>query len=681
MTAPAMLPRRLITLPAALLTLALVVLGVRLGASDTREDWGMYPGFWDQKTALALHPNEDSQQADTLLNFDLEAPSGGVDEHQADLLKVLEEKQVAAALFTLTINFKAHAYAIYDPSGQVPWLKDYDITPSAERKAILISGSACDLLWQNSKEACDLIPEGTEILGSVDAPEAKDRNGDTQYLLIPATSDPILLGTLLFNEKPSGLHSEVTQVLEGAGYSVSKTGISDGLKLFVLSLPFLLVLGLVATVYFYWRKTKTDLETRLARSKIISGSLIGWVIGGILTYLHYDEPAGEKIFIAAVSFIVMVVLLQVIYPKPVPESHIWKPTESTDNFKRLLPSWIALWLVGMVFIGGAASLASYADGPRNYYHKGAIHEALSERNAVYFQDVVGKRDSESRPTEALATLATLIDQKKAYAVGYEKIEFDHRNDPAAKVWDDYMARPQAQFYLVGDQIREIQTDTDLCDPAPCAMSGDKVRGMPKYLDIAGHSFDLLASPSNAKGRVFVAERSYRNLETGLLVRLPSEDLTKLDDEAARAVLLGTIFTGASDAEINQIIREAVSAGVVLEPEHYLDVRHSIYTPIQILSQPSLWFRLAALALLGMFFFSITRQLMATNNIHPLFTVAIVVVVGIVIPTLIAPWTSLFMNGEPWAALVYPCAIVGLLVLVGVVVAAGRAIPDNDSAKT
>lgn len=663
----ATLPRRLITFPAALLTFILVVMGVRLGASEDLIGRGMYPSFVAEETALSVVPNEDTQPTETPLNFDLKAPSGGTDQTQADLLKLLEEKQVAAGLFTQTNNYRSHAYAIYDPSGQLPWLKNFDLTPGTERKAILVSGSACDMLWQESHKACDVIPEHTEILGSVDAPQ--DQWGNIQYLLVPATSDPVFQGTLIFNEKSKGVVSEATDLLENSGYSVTKVGTSFYQEVAVfLQFSLILLIGLLVALFFYWRKTTTQLETRLARSKIISGALIGWVVGGILTYLHYSESAGEKIFLAAVSFILMVVILQLIYPKT-------EPQKLTVNYGL---SWISLGIVGLVFIGAASSLASFADGPRTYYHKGSIHQALSEKNPAYFDDVVGPRESESRPTEALETLAALIEQDKAYAVGAEDIKPDQSNDPGAEIWDDYMSRPHTQFYLLGDKIREVQADTQLCDPAPCAMSGDEVRIMPENLEIAGHNFDLTAAPNNAKGSIFAASRSYRSIDHALLVRLPAEDIAALDDEAARAVLLGTVFTGASDAEINKIIEQAATAGVILSQEHYQDVNHRIYTPTEILSHPSLWLHIAAMALLGMMFFIIARWLITRENINRMLSVFGVIGVGIIIPTIIAPWSSLFMNGGDWAVLVYPCAIVGALVLMGILLGAARGVPIKSS---
>lgn len=663
----ATLPRRLITFPAALMTLILVVLGVQLGTSADKTGWSMYPSFVAEETALSLLPNKDTQPTDTPLNFDLQAPSGGTDQTQADLLKLLKEKQVAAGLFTRTSHYSSHAYAIYDPSGQLPWLKNFDLTPGTERKAILVSGSACDMLWQESKKACDVIPEHTKILGSVDA--AQDYWGNTQYVFIPAISDPVFQGTLIFNEKSKEVVSKATKLLEDSGYSVTKQGDTSNMELPVLlGFPLILVLGLLVALHFYWRKTQTQLETRLARSKIISGALIGWIIGGILTYLHYEESAGEKIFLAAVSFILMVVILQLIYPKA--ESQ--KPTLSAGL------SWISLGIVGLVFIGAAASLASFADGPRTYYHKGSIHQVLSEKNPAYFEDVVGPRESESRPTEALETLAALIAQDKAYAVGYEDIKYERSNDPAAKIWEDQMSRPHMQFYLFGDKIREVQTDTQLCDPLPCAMSGDEVRISPQYLEIAGHNFDLTAAPNKAKGSIFAASRDYRSINHALLVRLTEEDIAALKDEAARAVLLGTVFTGASDAEINKIIQQAATAGVILSQQHYLDINHRIYTPTEILSHPSLWLRIAAMTLLGMMFFSISRWLIARDTIHPMLSVFGVIAVGIIIPTIIAPWSSLFMNGADWAILVYPCAIIGALVLMGILIGAARVMPDKPS---
>ncbi|KAA8724309.1 hypothetical protein [Corynebacterium spheniscorum] len=660
------LPRRLITFPAALMTFILVVLGVQLGASEEKIGWNMYPSFVAEETALSLLPNADPQATETQLNFDLKAPADGKDKTQADLLKLLEEKQVAAGLFTETSNYRSHAYAIYDPSRQLPWLKNFDLTPGTERKAILVSGSACDMLWQESNKACDVIPEHTEILGSVDAPQ--DNWGNTQYLLIPATSDPVFQGTLIFNEKSKEVVSEATDLLENSGYSVTKVGTFFYQEVAVfLQFSLILLIGLLVALFFYWRKTTTQLGTRLARSKITSGALIGWVVGGIITYLHYSESAGEKIFLAAVSFILMVVILQLIYPK----------TESQKPMVSAL-SWVSLGVAGLVFIGAAASLASFADGPRTYYHKGSIHEVLSEKNPAYFDDVVGPRESESRPTEALETLAALIEQDKAYAVGSEDIKPEQSNDPGAEIRDDYMSRPHTQFYLLGDKIREVQADTQLCDPAPCAMSGDEVRIMPNYLEIAGHNFDLTAAPNNAKGSIFAADRSYQSIDHALLVRLPAEDIAALHDEAARAVLLGTVFTGASNAEINEIIQQAATAGVILSQEHYQDVNHRIYTPTKILSHPSLWLRIAAMALLGMMFFTIARGLIARENIHPMLSVVGVIIVGIIIPTIIAPWSSLFMNGEDWAVLVYPCAIVGALVLMGILLGAARGMPLKSS---
>lgn len=218
-----------------------------------------------------------------------------------------------------------------------------------------------------------------------------------------------------------------------------------------------------------------------------------------------------------------------------------------------LRGWRALFATTLMLTAGTVVFAlslsdvmtqvAVLEGGRTLRSEGAVSFATYYQPRVLLES-----------PEAVEVAAGMIASGEAYSAVLYNTDVDGRN-----------AQPEPLVYVLGDAVRSLFPDLEMCTPAPCALVGRDLDATAlEHVDVGG-----LAVP--VVGRLARDATWFDPKSVGLplgervVVNLPAEHAGRLDAYAQEELLSRMVLLDPSDAEVDRLVDPVARAGVHLVP--------------------------------------------------------------------------------------------------------------------
>lgn len=182
-------------------------------------------------------------------------------------------------------------------------------------------------------------------------------------------------------------------------------------------------------------------------------------------------------------------------------------------------------------------------------------EQLRTRDAVVFTPYYERSGVSRVGAATVEALVSQIRRGEAYSAIVHNVQIDN----------PHFADDNPTIVLFGDVLASIFRDLNLCDPAPCAMRGAALAGRRIHsIDFAGEHLDAVEvlRPSAA---FFDANAAALQLDHRIVLRLPAEDLLRVNPIEREEALTRTVLLAPNAHRIDTFVANSARGGLYLVP--------------------------------------------------------------------------------------------------------------------